>query len=309
MQWSEISVSIDREGVEAVANMFHELGAGGVVIEDPELINSYRAGGWAYEDLPSVGPERGVIVRAYLPVDSRLPVRLQEIKASVNQILSTLPHLQGKIEFRRVEDEDWAGAWKKYYQTTKLGDRLVIKPVWEQYLPSSEEIVIEIDPGMAFGTGTHPSTVMCLLGLEDYINGGERVIDIGTGSGILAIAAAKLGASAVIGIDCDPIAVKSARSNVELNQVADRVSLYQGDLLTGIQATADLIVANLTADLIKVLTSQLDCLLVPEGRAILGGIITARLAEVQDNLREAGYVTTETRTQDDWVTLVVQKER
>ncbi|MGI6143519.1 MAG: 50S ribosomal protein L11 methyltransferase [bacterium] len=309
MQWSEISVSIDREGVEAVANMFHELGAGGVVIEDPELINSYRAGGWAYEDLPSVGPERGVIVRAYLPVDSRLPVRLQEIKASVNQILSTLPHLQGKIEFRRVEDEDWAGAWKKYYQTTKLGDRLVIKPVWEQYLPSSEEIVIEIDPGMAFGTGTHPSTVMCLLGLEDYINGGERVIDIGTGSGILAIAAAKLGASAVIGIDCDPIAVKSARSNVELNQVADRVSLYQGDLLTGIQATADLIVANLTADLIKVLTTQLDCLLVPEGRAILGGIITARLAEVQDNLREAGYVTTETRTQDDWVTLVVQKER
>jgi ribosomal protein L11 methyltransferase len=309
VQWSEISVSIDREGVEAVANMFHELGAGGVVIEDPELINSYRAGGWAYEDLPSVGPERGVIVRAYLPVDSRLPVRLQEIKASVNQILSTLPHLQGKIEFRRVEDEDWAGAWKKYYQTTKLGDRLVIKPVWEQYLPSSEEIVIEIDPGMAFGTGTHPSTVMCLLGLEDYINGGERVIDIGTGSGILAIAAAKLGASAVIGIDCDPIAVKSARSNVELNQVADRVSLYQGDLLTGIQATADLIVANLTADLIKVLTSQLDCLLVPEGRAILGGIITARLAEVQDNLREAGYVTTETRTQDDWVTLVVQKER
>jgi ribosomal protein L11 methyltransferase len=309
VQWSEISVSIDREGVEAVANMFHELGAGGVVIEDPELINSYRAGGWAYEDLPSVGPERGVIVRAYLPVDSRLPVRLQEIKASVNQILSTLPHLQGKIEFRRVEDEDWAGAWKKYYQTTKLGDRLVIKPVWEQYLPSSEEIVIEIDPGMAFGTGTHPSTVMCLLGLEDYINGGERVIDIGTGSGILAIAAAKLGASAVIGIDCDPIAVKSARSNVELNQVADRVSLYQGDLLTGIQATADLIVANLTADLIKVLTTQLDCLLVPEGRAILGGIITARLAEVQDNLREAGYVTTETRTQDDWVTLVVQKER
>lgn len=309
MQWSEISVSIDREGVEAVANMFHELGAGGVVIEDPELINSYRAGGWAYEDLPSVGPERGVIVRAYLPVDSRLPVRLQEIKASVNQILSTLPHLQGKIEFRRVEDEDWAGAWKKYYQTTKLGDRLVIKPVWEQYLPSSEEIVIEIDPGMAFGTGTHPSTVMCLLGLEDYINGGERVIDIGTGSGILAIAAAKLGASAVIGIDCDPIAVKSARSNVELNQVADRVSLYQGDLLTGIQATADLIVANLTADLIKVLAAQLDSILLPGGRAILGGIITARLAEVQDNLREAGYVTTETRTQDDWVTLVVQKER
>ena len=309
MQWSEISVSIDREGVEAVANMFHELGAGGVVIEDPELIESYKAGGWEYEDLPSVGPERGVIIRAYLPVESRLPARLQEIKANVDRILATLPHLEGKIEFRRVEEEDWAGAWKKYYQTAKVGRRLVIKPVWEEYAPSPEEIVIELDPGMAFGTGTHPSTVMCLELLEDYVSGGERVIDIGTGSGILAIAAAKLGAAAVIGIDCDPIAVKSATSNVKLNKVAERVSLRQGDLLTGVQETADLVVANLTSDLIQELATQLDAVLKPEGRAILGGIITARLAEVQDSLGEAGYAAVETRTQDDWVTLVVQKER
>lgn len=309
MQWSEISVSIDREGVEAVANMFHELGAGGVVIEDPELIDSYRAGGWEYEDLPPVGPERGVMVRAYLPVDSRLPARLQEIRARVDQILAALPHIEGKIEFRRVEEEDWAGAWKRYYQTTKLGKRLVIKPVWEEYSPSPEEVVVEIDPGMAFGTGTHPSTVMCLQLLEEYVGGGERVIDVGTGSGILAIAAARLGAAAVIGIDCDPIAVKSARSNVELNGIADRVSLRQGDLLAGGQDTAHLIVANLTADLIKVLAGQLDPILLPGGQAILAGIITARQAEVQDSLREAGYVTCEARTQDDWVTLVVQKER
>ncbi|NLP18635.1 MAG: 50S ribosomal protein L11 methyltransferase [Firmicutes bacterium] len=306
MQWSEVIVTIDGEGKEAVANMFHELGAGGVVIEDPEVVHRYRSEGWEYEDLPLPEAKGKVVVRGYLAVDSSLAAKLEEVSINMDKILAALPQLEGIVEYRRVGEEDWAGGWKKHYRTIKMGQRLVIKPIWEYYEPTPHQVVIEIDPGMAFGTGTHPTTVMCLLALEEYITGGERVFDIGTGSGILAIAAAKLGAAAVTGVDRDPIAVDSARSNVIQNGVEDRVLICQGDLLKGLGQPADLIVANLTADVIMDLAAQLGPFLLPGGRAILGGIVAARSTEVQETLLRAGFVIIDSRVRDDWTMFIIK---
>lgn len=306
MGWSEVIVTIDGEGKEAVANMFHELGAGGVVIEDPEVIQRYRSGGWEYEDLPLPETEGKVLVRAYLPFDSSLAAKLREISVCMDRILSALPDMEGVVEYRRVEEKDWAGVWKEYYRTIKIGQRLVVKPIWEYYEPTTHQLVIEIDPGLAFGTGTHPTTVMCLLALEECITGGERVFDIGTGSGILAIAAAKLGAAAVTGVDCDPIAVGSARSNVIQNGLEGQVIICLGDLLEGFGEPADLIVANLTADVIMDLAARLGPFLLPGGKAILGGIVSSRFTEVQEALIRAGFIIVDARTQDNWTMFIVK---
>ncbi|NLJ33532.1 MAG: 50S ribosomal protein L11 methyltransferase [Firmicutes bacterium] len=306
MQWSEVIVTIDEEGKEAAANMFHELGAGGVVIEDPGVIQRYRSEGWEYEDLPLPTREGKVIVRGYFPLDSSLRDRLQAISAYMERILAALPSIEGVVECRQLGEEDWVGGWKRYYRTRKVGRGLVIKPVWEYYEPAPHELVIEIDPGMAFGTGSHPTTTMCLLALEELITGGERVFDIGTGSGILAIAAAKLGAAFVKGVDCDPVAVSSARANVAQNGVENRVCIHLGDLLTGFKGQAHIIVANLTADVIMELAGQLPPFLLPAGRAILGGIVSDRSDQVQEALLAAGLSTSVCRTQDDWSMFIVK---
>ncbi|BDG36840.1 hypothetical protein B4119_2836 [Parageobacillus caldoxylosilyticus] len=311
MKWSEISIHTTHEAVEAISNILHEAGAGGVVIEDPYDLIKEREDwfGEVYELNPDDYPEEGVIIKAYLPVNSFLGETVEEIKQAINNLLLyDIDIGKNKITISEVNEEEWATAWKKYYNPVKISEKFTIVPTWEVYEPvSSDELIIELDPGMAFGTGTHPTTVMCIQALEKYVKPGDKVIDVGTGSGILSIAAAMLGAKSVRALDLDPVAVDSARLNVKLNKVQHIVTVSQNNLLDHIDERANIIVANILAEIILRFVDDAYRLLEKDGYFITSGIIQAKKQEVKDGLTAAGFVIEETLVMEDWVAFIAKK--
>jgi ribosomal protein L11 methyltransferase len=311
MKWSEISIHTTHEAVEAISNILHEAGAGGVVIEDPyDLIKERDASfGEVYELNPDDYPEEGVIIKAYLPVNSFLGETVEEIKQAINNLLLyDIDIGKNKITISEVNEEEWATAWKKYYNPVKISEKFTIVPTWETYEPvSSDELIIELDPGMAFGTGTHPTTVMCIQALEKYVKPGDTVIDVGTGSGILSIAAAMLGAKSVRALDLDPVAVDSARLNVKLNKVQHIVTVSQNNLLDRIEEQANVIVANILAEIILRFVDDAYRLLEKNGYFITSGIIQAKKQEVKEGLIKAGFAIEETLVMEDWIAFIARK--
>ena len=311
MKWSEISIHTTHEAVEAISNILHEAGAGGVVIEDPYDLIKEREDwfGEVYELNPDDYPEEGVIIKAYLPVNSFLGETVEEIKQAINNLLLyDIDIGKNKITISEVNEEEWATAWKKYYNPVKISEKFTIVPTWEVYEPvSSDELIIELDPGMAFGTGTHPTTVMCIQALEKYVKPGDKVIDVGTGSGILSIAAAMLGAKSVRALDLDPVAVDSARLNVKLNKVQHIVTVSQNNLLDHIDERANIIVANILAEIILRFVDDAYRLLEKDGYFITSGIIQAKKQEVKDGLTAAGFIIEETLVMEDWVAFIAKK--
>jgi ribosomal protein L11 methyltransferase len=311
MKWSEISIHTTHEAVEAISNILHEAGAGGVVIEDPyDLIKERDASfGEVYELNPDDYPEEGVIIKAYLPVNSFLGETVEEIKQAINNLLLyDIDIGKNKITISEVNEEEWATAWKKYYNPVKISKKFTIVPTWETYEPvSSDELIIELDPGMAFGTGTHPTTVMCIQALEKYVKPGDTVIDVGTGSGILSIAAAMLGAKSVRALDLDPVAVDSARLNVKLNKVQHIVTVSQNNLLDRIEEQANVIVANILAEIILRFVDDAYRLLEKNGYFITSGIIQAKKQEVKEGLIKAGFAIEETLVMEDWIAFIARK--
>ncbi|KHF31244.1 Ribosomal protein L11 methyltransferase [Anoxybacillus sp. BCO1] len=283
MKWSEISIHTTHEAVEAISNILHEAGAGGVVIEDPFELTKERETtyGEIYQLNPDDYPEEGVIIKAYLPVNSFLGETVEEIKQAINNLmLYNIDIGRNKITISEVNEEEWATAWKKYYNPVKISERFTIVPTWETYEPvSSDELIIELDPGMAFGTGTHPTTVMCIQALEKTVKEGDTVVDVGTGSGILSIAAAMLGAKRVHALDLDPVAVESAKLNVKLNKVHDVVAVSQNNLLDRVDEQADVIVANILAEIILRFVDDAYRLLRSGGVFITSGIIQTKKQE------------------------------
>src|SRR3954454_24208052 len=223
VKWSEISIHTTNEAIEPISHILHEAGASGVVIEDPFELTKEREDqfGEIYQLNPDDYPEEGVILKAYLPVNSFLGETVDAIKESINDlILHDIDLGLNKVTISEVNEEEWATAWKKYYNPVKISAKFTIVPTWEIYEPvSSDELIIELDPGMAFGTGTHPTTVMCIQALERTVQKGDTVIDVGTGSGVLSIAAGLLGADGIQALDLDQVAVDSARLNCKLNKV------------------------------------------------------------------------------------------
>ncbi|SFA38305.1 ribosomal protein L11 methyltransferase [Parageobacillus thermantarcticus] len=311
MKWSEISIHTTHEAVEAISNILHEAGAGGVVIEDPnDLIKERDASfGEVYELNPDDYPEEGVIIKAYLPVNSFLGETVEEIKQAINNLLLyDIDIGKNKITISEVNEEEWATAWKKYYNPVKISEKFTIVPTWETYEPvSSDELIIELDPGMAFGTGTHPTTVMCIQALEKYVKPGDTVIDVGTGSGILSIAAAMLGAKSVRALDLDPVAVDSAKINVKLNKVQHIVTVSQNNLLDRIEERANVIVANILAEIILRFVDDAYRLLENNGYFITSGIIQAKKQEVKEGLMKAGFTIEESLVMEDWVAFIARK--
>jgi len=208
-----------------------------------------------------------------------------------------------------VNEEDWATSWKQYYHPVKVSERFTIVPTWEDYEPkNSDEIIIELDPGMAFGTGTHPTTVMCLQALEKLVKPGDIVIDVGTGSGVLSIGAALLGAGKVIALDLDPIAVKAATENVKLNDVDKIVEVHEGNLLDKVETReADIVVANILAEVIVTFTDDAYAVLKPGGTFITSGIIRAKKEEVKSALEKSGFAVEEVLMLEDWVSIIAKK--
>ncbi len=309
MKWAEITVQTSHEATEAVANIFHELGASGVVIEDPELINSYRRSGtWEYCDIPEEEDTQTVTVTAYLPVNEELNQKLHIFEQRINDLTThNLDKGSGKIQLREIAEEDWSSSWKQFFHPLKIGERVVIKPSWENYQQLNDEVVVELDPGMAFGTGNHHTTSMCIGILEDVIQTGHVVFDIGTGSGILAIVCAKLGASSVQAVDIDSVAVQVAADNILKNKVEDIVSIKRGDLLSGVTGKADVIIANIIADVIVELITDVSNKLNEHGLLIASGIISDRLTDVSTVIMDHGLTIEKVIEQGGWVAMVVSK--
>ncbi|HJV44606.1 MAG TPA: 50S ribosomal protein L11 methyltransferase [Bacillota bacterium] len=312
MKWSEISIHTSQEAVEAVSNILHEAGASGVVIEDPEMLMrdwdvTY---GEVYQLSPDDYPSEGVIVKAYLPVNSYLGETVEEIKQAVNNlVVYDIPIGPGEISLAEVHEEEWATAWKKYYKPVQISDNITITPTWEEYEPKNDhEIVIELDPGMAFGTGTHPTTVLCIRALEKYVKPGDQIIDVGCGSGVLSITAALLGAQSVLALDLDELAVKSTSLNSKLNKVSGKITSKQNNLLEGISQHADLIVSNILAEIIVRFVDEAYALLPDGGYFITSGIISQKETDVKEALKSVGFSIVETKSLEDWVSIIAMKE-
>ncbi|MBY0122344.1 50S ribosomal protein L11 methyltransferase [Bacillus sp. S/N-304-OC-R1] len=313
MKWSEISIHTTNEAVEPISNILHEAGASGVVIEDPyELVKERKDQfGEIYQLNPLDYPEDGVIVKAYLPENSFLAETVDEIKEEINNLLLyNIDIGKNDIKISEVNEEEWATAWKKYYHPVKISERFTIVPTWEEYTPvSTDELIIELDPGMAFGTGTHPTTVMCIQALERTVSNRDKIIDVGTGSGVLSIAAAMLGAEKVTALDLDEVAVNSARQNIELNKVQNVVDVAQNNLLDGITAEVDIVVANILAEVILRFTDDVASVVKEGGFFIASGIIQQKKQEIKDAMIAAGFRIEETIQMEDWVAIIGKKEK
>ncbi|OIJ16158.1 ribosomal protein L11 methyltransferase [Anaerobacillus arseniciselenatis] len=311
MKWSEVSIHTTQEAVEPVCNILHEAGASGVVIEDPQDLIKDREDqfGEIYQLSSTDYPEEGVIIKAYLQMNNTLSETVEEIKEAINGLISYGIDIGvNKVTMSEVNEEEWATAWKKYYKPVKISNHITIKPTWEEYEPeSNSECIIELDPGMAFGTGTHPTTVLCTQAIEKMIKEKDYVIDVGTGTGVLSIAAAKLGAKEVLALDLDEVAVNSAKINVELNNVQDVVSVQQNNLLENIDEKANLIVANILAEVIVRFVNDAYSSLKTGGTFITSGIIKAKKQEVKDSLTNQGFVIEDTLEMEDWVAFIAKK--
>ncbi|MDE4083739.1 50S ribosomal protein L11 methyltransferase [Planococcus maritimus] len=311
MKWSELSIHTTNEAIESISNILHEAGASGVVIEDSEDLTKDREDvfGEIYSLDPEDFPTEGVILKAYLPVNSFLGEAVEGIKLAINSLAEYNINVgRNVVTISEVNEEDWATSWKKYYHPVKISKRFTIVPTWETYHPvSSDELIIELDPGMAFGTGTHPTTVMSLQALEKHVDKGNTVIDVGTGSGVLAIGAALLEAASVRALDLDEIAVKAAGLNVKLNKVQDRVHVFHGNLLEAIDDPADVVVANILAEIIMSFTDDAYLAVKPGGIYITSGIIVQKKNDVKQALEASGFIIEDIMMMEDWVTIISKK--
>ena len=310
MKWCEISIQTSHEAVELIAEIFRDLGASGVVIEDPELVNDYiTSGKWDYTDIPIAKETEVVVEKAYLPVNGELEGRIQtlqqEIKALESRGVNTAPAVLTTAE---LQDEDWSDTWKQYFHTEKPGERVVIKPTWEEYEPKGDEIVIELDPGAAFGTGTHATTSMCIRQLEKLVKPGMTVFDLGTGSGILSIISAKLGAKNIQAVDYDDSVLKIVEENLEQNNVQDIISVAQSDLMQNVHGKAELVIANIIADIIIRLFDQLDEHLEQGGTLLTSGIIEDRIEDVLAVAEKHGYGVVERLENKGWACITFKRK-
>ena len=311
MQWIEVNVSVTHEAVEAVADMLTSIGSKGVAIEDPQLINDLRnSGTWELCDIPEQENTEVVTVSAYYADDEKLEKRLAEIDEQLALIEERIGKYRfGNTRFRKVSEQDWANEWKQYFHVTHVGNSHVIKPSWEEYAPKEGEHVIEIDPGMAFGTGTHHTTNMMMERLEKVITPDSTVFDVGTGSGILAIAAAMLGAKSVKAVDIDGVAVRVAKENVADNGLSEQIEVREGDLLHGTEGKADVIIANIIADIVIMLLQDIPQKLNDNGVLLASGIIEERMPDVEAAAQAQGLYVDAVDHRGGWVVMQMKKKK
>lgn len=312
MDWLEAVVHTTTFGSDLVSDELMALGAAGTEIVDRADVPDPRQPGvyWELYDPAMVDamPD-DVLVKAWFERGEKERETLEAVRAHLEQLraqggeVGTLA-----LELTGVKDEDWSENWKKYYKPFRIGAHLVVRPTWEAYEAAPGDLVIELDPGMAFGTGTHETTSMCMQFLEKHLQEGMRVMDVGTGSGILAIAAARLGAREVLAIDIDPAAVKVARENIALNHVQDRVRAVEGDLCKSKAMPCDLAVANIVADAIRMLAAPLTRHLKKGGLLICSGIIREREQDVLEAALAAGYAVADRLEKGEWVALALRNE-
>jgi ribosomal protein L11 methyltransferase len=312
LDWLEISVTTDSEAAEAIVELFNRYGRGrgGAVVETPVDCFEY--------ELPTVSPPPQVLVKTYLPLDGSAETLRQRLEEGLWHLRQIYPIPEPFLQ--EIAEEDWIEAWKQQYHLQRIGRRTIIVPAWETYQPASDEIVIHLEPGMAFGTGLHPTTRLCLEALETRLTPDCTVLDVGTGSGVLAIAAAKLGADSVLALDADPRAVEVARENVKMNGVTAQVTVQHGSLPGGdvvprhFMANGqlelldsghyDLVLVNILAPVIVGMIGALAARMKPEGELIAAGLIASQEKDVLEAFRSQGLKVAERAQAKDWIALV-----
>ncbi len=295
MKWVELSVETDPEFVEPLSQVFIRYGSGGVLVEEPGGYNPDEG------EMPPVGP---VVLKTYVPLDSTTRIRREQIDVGVRLIGRIGPVTE--LRERVLDEREWQDAWKEHFHALRVGERIVVAPSWREYEAKPSDIVVRLDPGMAFGTGHHPTTRNCLALLETLVRPGMRVLDVGCGSGILAIASVKLGAASAFGLDVDPVAVRSSRPNVAENGVDGSVELAEGTLPhPGAPAGEfDIVLANISSKVVSELAPHLARAAAPGGVVVASGMIEAQSAAASSRLEQAGAAPKEWHRSGDWVTLV-----
>ena len=307
--WIEVRVITKSEALEPISGIFYSLDCKGVAIEDPEDILGREQGPltWDFADI-NVLEHKGkvAVVKAYFAEEDNI----EDVLAYVNERLVELKEMgldlgEAKVEHEKMHEEDGANTWKQYYKPSKAGEKIVVKPIWEEYEAKDNELVVDLDPGMAFGTGTHETTRMCIQALERYVKEESTVFDVGCGSGILAIAAAKLGAKLAVGVDLDPVAVESSIENVGYNNL-DNIEILHGNLVEVINGKADIVVANILAEIICILADDVKRVLKEGGTFITSGIIHDRVDMVCEKLEATGFEVVEKNRDGEWNCIVAK---
>jgi ribosomal protein L11 methyltransferase len=299
--WLELAVDADVEAVEAVSEILGRVASGGTSVEPAFDIVDEGLGA-------RLDPTRPATVRAYVPARDRAAA-----DRAVAEVAEALGHLQafglrpiGELRTRIVQEADWADAWKAYFPVMRIGRRVVIRPTWRRHRRAPDDVVLALDPGMAFGTGLHPTTRLCLAALEAVADRGAladaRVLDVGIGSGILAIAALKLGAATALGVDTDPIAIEASVANARRNALVRRLRAREGSLPTG-EPAFDVVLANLIAGLLVALAAGLRDEIRPGGILVASGIFVDREAEVVAAFERVGLEVVDRRAEGEWVAL------
>ncbi|RQD69794.1 MAG: 50S ribosomal protein L11 methyltransferase [Tindallia sp. MSAO_Bac2] len=310
MKWIEISIQTTSGAVEAVSNILYDAGVTGVAIEDIRDLEMLQKEENSWELIDETLADtylEGAVVKGYLPETTNVMDQVDLIRKSVDYLPQYgLDIGLGKVTVSAVDEMDWSNEWKKHFKPLKPGNLIVIKPSWEAYTAADKELVLEIDPGMAFGTGTHETTSLCIEELEKYVEKDQLVYDIGCGSGILSVAAALLGAKKVIGVDLDTLAVKISRENVALNKVEEQVEVYEGNLMDVLVQPGDLIVSNIIAEIIIKMCPGILKYLKPDGIWISSGIIRDKQREVESAIEKAGLEIIEVRSKGEWISITAK---
>lgn len=311
MNWTEVKIYTTTAGIDPLTGSMLDLGLQGFMIEDAQDFDEFlhdTTPHWDYVDQAVMEKMKDCETCVTIYVADN-PQGMEELM-QVRQILARLKAQDpdGKygrleLEMKGVDEEDWSNAWKKYYHPVQVGEHLVVCPSWEAYDRQPDDVVLTLNPGMAFGTGTHDTTRLCMELLEKYITPQDTVLDVGCGSGILAITAALLGANKIIGCDIDEVAVKVAGENAALNGVQDRIAFHQGDLTSQVEGSFQIICANIVADVIIRLSEDAGRYLAKDGIFITSGIIDTREQDVLNALEQNGFQVIERRTSGGWVAL------
>jgi ribosomal protein L11 methyltransferase len=259
MNWIELAIKTTGEGIDAVTEILNNVGINGVIIEDPRDIEQFKANkaDWLYVDENLGYSDEAVVIKGYLPDNDVLYENVQTIRNRLEWLTKQDLGIDigiAELKLSNVREEDWANNWKKYFKPKKIGKHLVVKPSWEEYNPSEGEVILELDPGMAFGTGTHETTILCVRALEDWITPDKTLLDVGTGTGILAITGILLGAKSALAIDLDLDAVRIANENASRNKVTEKIDVVHGNLMDKVQGKFEVVVVNIIADVIIEIT-------------------------------------------------------